>query len=99
MPRKTRKEKQAATLHKKMKYLKDAHQRYTITVPEDISHFKQPVSQSSSPRTEDHISTGLSFFFADLNKSILFVVAIVALEISIYFASINHYLSGISLFR
>lgn len=99
MPQKTRKEKQAAELHKKLKFLNDQKRSVTITLPPSVSELEkkivtqaQPTVDRVVPHSDESLFPLRTYFFIDLKKSLLFIAAIVALEISLYYASINHYL-------
>lgn len=96
MPRKTRKEKKVAAQHNKLRFLSDTKQSITISLPDstDIKKSSPPsfLKESNKPNTqlaqeELHMRT---FFLTDFRKSMVFITAIIALEICLYFASINH---------
>lgn len=84
MPKKTRKEKILSAERKKTRLLQQISQPIT------------PVVISSSPKIQkpvlDETETGMkTFFIKDLKKSLLLVGLIIALEIIIYFGTINNY--------
>lgn len=96
MPKKTRKEKVIAAYRKKLRLLEQMGQP---TTPEVITYSAKsaPIEEPSSLEIEekstiDKEETALkTFFIKDLRKSLLLVGLIIALEIIIYFGTINNY--------
>jgi len=100
MPKKTKQEKIIVQYRKKLKLLQQ-----NLTVLPEIK--KTPVNQKignsapisspiETPALTDHkghseLQVAKSNFMADFKKSLLLTVAIIALEIFLYFATINHY--------
>jgi len=76
MPRKTKKQKILASLHKQNLFTAKA----TIE--------KEPEAVKSAPKIPEPIikSPEHSFFFSDLKKSLILTSIVVALEITLYFA-------------
>ncbi|PIS15465.1 hypothetical protein COT62_03495 [Candidatus Roizmanbacteria bacterium CG09_land_8_20_14_0_10_41_9] len=89
MPKKTKKEKIIAAYRNKLKILH-------LTQPTIPDKTPPPSVSEQSGDThfilseQDKTTTG--FFMADFKKSILLILGIIALEIILYFATINNYL-------
>lgn len=93
MPKRTRQDKEEAAARRKMKLL----QGLVIHSQAPQTHTKAvtPKVAKTSPDTEivlDEHRNLRSYFKADLLKSLFLIALIIALEIVIYFASINKYL-------
>jgi len=100
MPKKTKQEKIIAEYRKKLKLL----QQNSISLPQIE---KKPITQkidnhvltpkphetliSTDQKTYSELQVAKTNFVADFKKSLLLTVAIIALEIFLYFATINHY--------
>ena len=81
MPKKTKKEKIIAEYHRKLKLL----QNQPIRIVEKRE-------KEESEKIIEEPPTNNKFFLIDLKKSIFLTVAIIALEILFYFATIKNYL-------
>ncbi|MBI3619903.1 hypothetical protein HY214_02045 [Candidatus Roizmanbacteria bacterium] len=77
MPKRTRAEKQRAILHRQLKY-----KLPSLTPP-------SPAFSSVKNTPAEENLTVVSYFAEDLKKSLFFILAIIALEICLYFASIK----------
>lgn len=99
MPKKTRKEKVIAAYRKKLRLLEQMEKPST---PEVVTSFAkgepiEPIEDASPVRIEEKSTvnkeeTALkTFFIKDLKKSLLLIGLIIALEIIIYFGTINNY--------
>ncbi len=97
MPKKTKREKRLAQEHKRTQLL----QKFTLQEPvfqpvqieakktENISlEPKQKYVKSPLTQEERMIS---NFFISDFRKSIMLITFIIALEIAVYFGTINNY--------
>jgi hypothetical protein len=88
MPKKTKKEKIIAEYHRKLKLLQNQSPKdyqQPIKVVEEIEK-EEPEKIIDKPPTNN------KFFLIDFKKSIFLTVAIIALEILFYFATIKNYL-------
>jgi hypothetical protein len=92
MPKKTREEKIVSASRKKLKLLQqlDAPQ-ITFEKPELKKSLTQQVVKEEFRPNEKEI-TLKTFFIKDLRRSLLLSGLIIALEIIIYFGTINNYL-------
>ncbi len=96
MPKKTRQEKVLAAYRKKLRLLEQMNQPLT---PEVVSSsaknaaIEKPsfVKIEEKPTIDREETLLKTFFIKDLRKSLLLVGLIIALEIIIYFGTINHY--------
>lgn len=97
MPKKTRKEKLISAERKKNRLLQQLNHPITIDI-----NFSPPqttqVNKSGVLKIQEKNSFGekdeaeKKFFIQDLRKSLLLIIFIIALEIIIYFGTINNYL-------
>ena len=89
MPKKTKKEKIIAIYRNKLRILHSTQP----TIPEKV--LQKAVPERSN---EEHFilseqdKTTAAFFIADFKKSMFLILGIIALEIILYFATINNYL-------
>lgn len=96
MPKKTRKEKVIAAYRKKLRLLE---QMEKPSIPEVTASFAKsaPAEEPPSAKIEEKYTinkedaTLKTFFIKDLKKSLLLIGLIIALEIIIYFGTINNY--------
>ncbi len=85
MPKKTRREKQLAHLHKKYRLL-----HFNDPVVRPNHETRLPFDKIPIPIKEETNVVG--YFLADLKKSLSIISIIITLEISLYFASMFTYL-------
>lgn len=104
MPRKTRKEKKAAIRHNQLRFTKGVDQSITVSIPDSLDH-KESSFKNTTQLPDNLIDKNdaeslqmRAYFLHDFKKSAACIAGIIALEICLYFASINHYLSSISVF-
>jgi hypothetical protein len=95
MPQKTRKEKVAAQERKRYQYtilesVPKKSDSVTTTLPTEKQKISEPVKHLVSLNQEDESIK--KYFLQDFKKSLLLIVAVLALEIFLYFARINHIL-------
>lgn len=100
MPKKTKQEKIIAEYRKKLKLLQQNSTNLPKIEIEPINQkIDKKVSISVLPKTPTSIDqksylelqAAKSNFVADFKKSLLLIGAIIALELFLYFATINHY--------
>jgi DNA polymerase/3'-5' exonuclease PolX len=100
MPKKTKQEKIIAQYRKKLKLLEqnsfNLPQIKKEPVNQKIDNFNSVNIPSKIPVLTDQkdspeLQTAKSNFVADFKKSLLLGLGIIALEIFLYFATINHY--------
>lgn len=90
MPKKTKKQKIIAQYRKKIKLLET---KADLSPAVKIPNKKQPKEQETIKTTgADDSGKIADFFIRDLKKSLFLSFAIIALEIILYFATINNYL-------
>lgn len=90
MPKKTKREKIISQYRKRLKLLELLQE-----TPKQIPTDQEPekiVVEIESARPDNDLQLR-KFFVSDLKKSLSFVAAIIALEIIIYFGTINKYFS------
>lgn len=93
MPRKTKKQKIAALLHKT--------QRQIMVKEEPSIQVEIPVNEESTKvdiQPKDNTIDSSDYFKKDLVKSVAFIVSIISLEILLYFATMNNYFKSILAF-
>lgn len=88
MPKKTKKEKIIAEYHRKLRQLQN--QSFS-TVQPSMKAVDEPKKEEPKKIIEES-PTNNKFFLIDLKKSLFLTVAIIALEILFYFATIKNYL-------
>lgn len=89
MPKKTKKEKIIAEYRNKLRILHSAQS----TIPEKIPYSALPErSDKEHYVLSEQDKTTAAFFMADFKKSLFLILGIIALEIILYFATINNYL-------
>ncbi len=100
MPKKTRREKVIAAYRKKLKLLKQMDKPATPQLDASFAKgepVEEPTSAPSPLKIEEKYPTSQedttlkTYFIKDLRKSLLLIAFIIALEIIIYFGTINHY--------
>lgn len=84
MPKKTKREKIVSQYRKRIKLLELMREAETDQEPEKIT------AQVESGRPDNDLLLK-KHFISDLLKSLSFIFAIIALEIAIYFGTINKY--------
>ncbi len=90
MPKKTKKQKIIAQYRKKIKFLET---KTELSPAVKIPNKKQPKEQETiKTTTADDSGKTADFFIQDFKKSLFLSFAIIALEIILYFATINNYL-------
>lgn len=92
MPKKTRREKMLSAYRKKLKLLEQLNA--PVVVEQAVRPEKIPEVKISREKYESNDDEKLikNFFISDLKKSIFLIGIIIALEIIIYFGTINNYL-------
>ncbi len=94
MPKRTKKEKIIADYRKRLKLLQNSNvviKQSSPAVP--LSQSEEPKIDEKKPKvieTESDSQTAV-YFKKDFRKSLILIAAVIALEISLYFASINNY--------
>jgi len=88
MPKKTKKEKIIAEYHKKLKLLQTQSQ----TVHQQPIKAVEKIEIEEPRKIIEEQPENNKFFLIDFKKSIFLTVAIIALEILFYFATIKNYL-------
>lgn len=103
MSGKTKKQKLATQLRKRIR-LEQIYQ--SVAQPSSSSTFIKSVKNAHNSQAEESPTStidrsyqsspqetkAISYFYTDFRKSILFVTAIIALEIALYFVNIKNYL-------
>ncbi|OGK18685.1 hypothetical protein A3G67_02335 [Candidatus Roizmanbacteria bacterium RIFCSPLOWO2_12_FULL_40_12] len=94
MPKKTKHEKNLARERKRLRLLQNLQQPETVAVREQINVEKAPAieplaSRDTKPNSEEKVL--LQHFKRDFKKSLVLIVSIIALEIAVYFGTINNY--------
>jgi len=84
MPQKTKKEKIIAEYRRRLQML----QKHEVTVPR-VSPSQPLPTRNVTPQENDFLI--ISYFKSDFTKSLILIAAVIALEISLYFANINNY--------
>ena len=97
MPKKTKREKRLAQEHKRTQLLQKFTLQETVVVPaaEEEKRVEIPTSVlapklAKSPLTQEETLMS-KFFISDFRKSIMLIGIIIALEIAVYFGTINNY--------
>ncbi len=88
MPKKTRRQKIHAALRREALRQKPDHSDKVRSVSQQIAPPEEALVKALTPEE----SQSVSFFKSDFKRSLLFIILIIGLEISLYFASINQYL-------
>lgn len=99
MPKKTRKEKVIAAYRKKIKLLEQMEKPSTPGVTTSFAKSEPigpiedapPIIIEEKPIINKEETALKTFFIKDLKKSLLLIGLIIALEIIIYFGTINNY--------
>ena len=89
MPKKTKKEKIIAAYRNKLRILYSTQPVITEKTPNATAP-EQSGKEDFILSEQDKTTT--TFFMGDFKKSILLILGIIALEIILYFATINNYL-------
>ncbi len=88
MPKKTKKEKIIAEYHRKLRLL----QNQSPAVYQQPIKVIEKIEKEEPEKIIDEPPENNKFFLIDFKKSIFLTVAIIALEILFYFATIKNYL-------
>lgn len=86
MPKKTKREKILASYRKKFRLL----QQQPVVIREKSATVINSQPVAVEPSSEEKQIAG--YFFIDLKRSLILIAIVITLEISLYFATIKHYL-------
>lgn len=97
MPKKTKREKRLAQEHKRTQLL----QKFTLQepAPQPVQKAEKKAQNDSPEVRQKYLKSPLTqeekamrgFFISDFRKSIIYISLIIALEIAVYFGTINNY--------
>ncbi len=90
MPQKTKKEKIIAEYRRRLQILQEHRVTVQKSEPTTLSSQSKPVLPEMAMQPKDD-SLIVSYFKNDFKKSLYLIAAVIALEILLYFASINNY--------
>lgn len=92
MPQKTKKEKMAASLHKKLLLQKDVTMTYSSKIaplPAQSHNVGIKPSKSANSFPREQLTQQEQYFRQDMRKSLIIVAAIITLQVSLYLIGIE----------
>ena len=107
MPKKTKQEKIIAQYRKRLKLLEQlqgTNKKLEVRDKKPDDDIRSKKDKIPSPNSAIQLPTSnltpplREYFIHDLKKSLIFILAIIALEIAVYFGTISNYFKNLKLF-